>query len=110
MEKKRRRPIVILLISFFLVILALLMVFGGSCRKETSPLSETQCVEVKVSLVEEPFAEEPPVLALELLPELPRTRVVESRIRSGNKGYVILDKEYTYFGIYTITREEMPIE
>lgn len=86
---------VILLILF---LLGMIKIMGG-CNQNTT------CAKKEILVVNVPVAVPQQQTARSVVPSSSKTRIAEKEIRTGNKGYFILEKEYVYFGISKTVRE-----
>lgn len=128
MEKKTKRRLVVILVLLVLW-LAILVSSMRKPQVASLPMSEPQIASLPIpepapvpEIVSVPTPEpevieaeaysepEEALLALEPVVETPKTMIVERTIRSGNKGYTVLEKKYVYFGIETTYTEEVPVE
>jgi hypothetical protein len=90
-------------ILFVLFLVGMIKLLGG-CNQNISCVKE----EVQVANIPVVVPQQKPVKSAELIS--PKTRIVEKEIRSGNKGYFMLDTKYVYFGINKTIREEVPVK
>lgn len=111
---KKKGMFLLLFLLFFCCILA--VVYFNYMNKPApapavveTPVVETPAVvEEQVYVVkEEPKVEEPK--KQEPVEPEPRTKIIEKKFFSGNKGYIVRDKVYVYFGTYTVVREEVSL-
>ncbi|MFH1824964.1 MAG: hypothetical protein ABH873_07060 [Candidatus Firestonebacteria bacterium] len=114
MEKRNRRW---LLLIIALMAVGMIIFFGSMRNPKMVSISIPGQVIAYVpyplpeKITAEAYSEpEEAILALEPIVEKPKTRIVERNIWSGNKGYVVLDKDYVYFGIVTTFTEEVPVK
>jgi len=96
----------ILLVIIILMVLGLIIFFSTIQRagKYSVPAFNPAVLPVKASRV--PAIRTP---APEPAAAKPQTGILERKIRSGNKGYMVRDRQDVYFGIETTVREEVDV-
>ena len=122
----KKTPGVFLLVLSVLLFVAFLYFLPNSKSKQ----SQTHLVKLEEPLVEKPVVKEEPVIVEENLPVesvvmevqpapiaqepkeevpvdiAPQKEIIERRVWQSNRGRLISNKEYVYFGKYIIVKEE----
>lgn len=99
---KRMGMFLVLLLILFLIIIALF-----SCHKQKPQTVIVGSASQESSLVQDAIVTEPVVLEPMNPPEKKKVRWIEEKKVSGNRGYIVHDGIYVYFGHVTIQRKEI---
>lgn len=89
------------------IILFLLISLLFSCRKQKSQAFVVGSAPEELAYVQDAIVTEPVVLDSASQPAKKKTRWIEEKKYSGNRGYIIHDGVYVYFGHVAIERKEI---